>query len=170
MRKFLLAVALIGSLLYAQEEPKKKTPPVLHEVSNKDVVQSVFPDAAKVDKYNEFWFKILDGKGKILGFAMSSMPFCKDVIGYNNTTPIMIITDKKLVIKKTALLTNCETMGYVRKLEKKGFFDLWNGKKITEASKIQLDACSGATITAKAVMKNVNFLLENGGKKLPKKI
>ena len=82
----------------------------------------------------------------------------------------MIITDKKLVIKKTALLTNCETMGYVRKLEKKGFFDLWNGKKIKEASKIQLDACSGATITAKAVMKNVNFLLENGGKKLPKKI
>ena len=168
MKKILIFIALFSSMLYAQVEPKKKPIPVLHEVSNKDVVQSVFPEAVKVDKFNDYWFKILDSQSKVLGFAMSSMPYCKEVIGYNNTTPIMIITDKKFIIQKTALLTNWETLGYVKKLEKKGFFDLWKGKKLDEAAKVQLDAYTGATVTAKAVGKNVEFLLANGSKKLPK--
>ena len=67
---------------------------LLHEVSNKELVQSVYPDAIKVEKINDFWFKIVNDKNQILGFAMSSTPYCKDVIGYYNTTPVMIITDK----------------------------------------------------------------------------
>lgn len=169
MKKILIFIALFSSMLYAQVEPKKKPIPVLHEVSNKDVVQSVFPEAVKVDKLNDFWFRILDSQSKVLGFALSSMPYCKEVVGYNNTTPIMIITDKKMIILKTALLTNWETLGYVRKLEKKGFFDLWNGKKLNDAAKVELDAYIGATVTAKAVGKNVEFLIANGSKKLPKK-
>lgn len=167
MKKILLLVVFSCTLLYSQET-KKKPIPVLHEVSNKDLVQSVFPNAVKVDKYNDFWFKILDNKGKVLGFAMSSLPYCKDVLGYNNTTPVMIITDKKMVIQKTALLTNWETLGYVKKLENKGFFELWKGKKLKEASNVKLDAYTGATLTAKAVKTNIDFLLTNGIKKLPK--
>lgn len=168
MKKILFVVMFSSSLLFAQQEQKKKAPPVLHEVSNKEVVQSVFPAAVKVDKYNDYWYKILDEKGKTLGFALSSMPFCKDVIGYNNTTPVMIITDKKYVIQKTAILTNWETLAYVKKLEKNGFFDLWKGKKIQVAAKVQIDAYTGATLTAKAIGMNINFLLYNGQKKLPK--
>jgi len=168
MKKILLFFFISCGIVCAQEVPKKKPVPVLHEVSNKDVVQSIFPDALKVDKINDFWFKILDNQGKVLGFAMTSTAYCKDVIGYNNTTPIMIITDKKFVIQKTALLTNWETLGYVKKLEKKGFFNLWNGKKLAEAAGVQLDAYTGATVTAKAIAKNVDFLIANGSKKLPK--
>lgn len=168
MKKILLYVLISCGIVCAQERPNRKPIPVLHEVSNKEVVQSIYPEALKVDKLNDFWFKILDNRGKVLGYAMTSTDFCKDVIGYNNTTPIMIITDKKFVIQKIALLTNWETLGYVRKLEKRGFFNLWNGKKLSEAAGVQLDACAGATITAKAVAKNVDFLVTNGCKKLPK--
>jgi len=98
------------------------------------------------------------------------MPFCKDVIGYNNTTPVMIITDHKWIVKKVALLTNWESLVYVKKLEEKGFFDLWNNKNLKEAQKVELDAYTGATTTAKAIMKNLQFLLVNGTMNKPNKI
>jgi Na+-translocating ferredoxin:NAD+ oxidoreductase RnfG subunit len=80
----------------------------------------------------------------------------------------MILTDKKGVIQKVALLSNWETLSYVRKLEKKGFFDLWVGKPLKEAKMVKVDGYTGATLTATAVSKNVDFLLNTGSKKLPK--
>jgi len=140
----------------------------LHEVSNKDVVLSVYPDATKVEKVNDYWYKILNSKDKTIGFAMSSVSFCKDIMGYNNLTPVMILVDKSKTIKKVALLSNWETPKFVSKLETKGFFDLWAGKTLKEAKTVQVDAHTGATYTALAVSKNVEFLLRNATKKLPR--
>jgi len=91
------------------------------------------------------------------------------VKGYNDLTPVMIITDKNWVIQKVAILSNWETLGYIRKLTKKGFFDLWVGKTLKEAKTVKPDGFTGATLTVKAVTKNVDFLLTNGITKLPKK-
>jgi len=170
-KKYLIVFLALSFSLNAQQRANqaKKEIPVLHEVSNKDIVQSVYPDAIKVDKINNFWFRILDGNNQVLGFAMSSSPYCKDVIGYNDVTPIMIITDKKWTIQKVSLLTHYETISYVKRLEKKGFFNLWVGKTLAEAKKVELDGYTGATCTAIAVSKNINYLLENGVKVLPKK-
>jgi len=142
---------------------------VLQRVSNKAVVQSVYPEATKVEKTNEFWFKIVDDKNKLYGYAMTSTDYCKDIIGYNNTTPIMVITDKNFVIRKVALLSHYESPGYVRRLQQMGFFGTWDDLKLAEARKIKADAYTGATLTAKAIEKNLYFLIDNGGKRLPKK-
>ncbi|WP_243348240.1 FMN-binding protein [Parabacteroides sp. FAFU027] len=170
MYKKVLALLFIVQVAVAQEAPHrgKDKNPVLHQVSNKDIVQSIYPDAAKVDKVNDFWFKIVDAKDKTLGFAMTSSSFCQDIKGYNDVTPVMVITDKKWMIKKTAILSNWETPRFVTKLENLGFFNLWVGKKLKEASKVQVDAHTGATFTATAVAKNVDFLLKNAVKVLPK--
>jgi len=82
---------------------------------------------------------------------------------------VMIITDKNWIIKKVALLSNKESLGYVRRLEKRGFFDQWVGKTVKDAKKVEVDGYTGATFTGKAVSKNVDFLLNNGSKKLPKR-
>jgi uncharacterized protein with FMN-binding domain len=121
-----------------------------------------------VKKVNDYWYKIVNAKGKTLGYAMSSNDYCKDVKGYQNNTPVLIVTDKKLVIQKVALLSNYETPGYVQRLERSGFFASWVGKKVVDALNTGVDGYTGATYTGKAVIKNVEFLLENGGKKLPK--
>lgn len=169
LRKFLVLAVLVSSISVAQEKGKeKKVEPVFHQVSNKDIVQSVYPNAVKVDKIDDFWYRILDANNKTIAFAMSSAPFCKRVIGYHNTTPVLLITDKKFVIQKVAILSNWETLAYVRKLEKNGFFDLWNGKHLKSAKDTKLDAYTGATLTADAVKINVDFLLTQGMKKLPK--
>lgn len=164
--RFLLSILLALSICIQAQDKKGK--PVFHEVNNKDVVQSVFPGAQKVEKLNDYWFKIYENN-TLLGYAMSSVPFCKDVIGYNDRTPVLIITDNKLIIKKVALLSNWETAGYVNRLTKKGFFNLWNNMSIKQAQKVEIDGYTGATITAVAVEKNVQFLLKNGIKCMPKK-
>ena len=172
IKKLLIAAMFISNIAIAQEKPREGREghaPVLHEVSNKEVVQSVYPDAGKVEKVNDYWFRILGTDNKTIGFAMSSLPFCKDVKGYNDLTPVMIITDKNWIIKKVALLSNKESLGYVRRLEKRGFFDQWVGKTVKDAKKVQVDGYTGATFTGKAVSKNVDFLLNNGAKKLPKR-
>lgn len=165
----ILAVALLLLSGAATAQQPRKEVPVLHTVSNQAVVQSVYPAAVKVEKVNEYWFKILSAENAVLGFAMTSTDYCKDVKGYHNNTPVMIITDKDFVIKKVALLTNYESLGYVKRLEKNGFFNCWVGKTVKQGKSATLDGYTGASITATAVMKNVEFLLKNGGKKLPKK-
>jgi len=167
-----IALACIASLsvglAVAQPAQTKKTEPILTKVSAIEVAKTVIPTATKLEKYDKYWFKIMDQSNKVAGYAMSSEDYCKNVQGYNNTTPVLIVIDKKFVIKKVALLSNYETLAYVRRLEKMGFFTNWADLKIAEAKNIKVDAYAGATITARAVEKNVNFLLENGGKKLPK--
>jgi electron transport complex protein RnfG len=170
MKHFFLVATLAFCILVSAQNKGRKQVPVLTEVSNKEIVQSIFPNSAKVDKLNEYWFKVVDDKSKVLGYAMSSVPFCKEVIGYNNTTPVMIITNSKGVIQKVSLLTHWETIGYVLKLERMGFFNLWNGKSLKDAKNVELDAYTGATLTAKAVLKNVQYLLDKGAVNKPKKM
>lgn len=165
-KSWLLTALLCISLMAGAQQ---RANAVFHEVKNKEVVQSLFPKAEKIEKENNYWFRILDGSKNLLGYAMSSMPFCKDVTGYNDNTPVMIITDAKLKIIKIALLSNWETASYVQKLETKGFFKLWDNKNVKQAQKVQIDGYTGATMTAKAVDKNVQFLLDNGLKNLPEK-
>lgn len=167
LKKLVFVLLLLSGAATAQEP--KKEPPVLHPVSNQQVVTSIYPTAVKVEKVNEYWFKVLDAENTILGYALSSADYCKDVKGYYDVTPVMIITDNSFVIKKVAILTNYETLGYVKRMEKKGFFNSWVGKSIKEAKTAKLDGYTGATITAISVKKNVDFLLKNGARKLPKK-
>ena len=151
----------------AQHKHNREAEPVLTQVSNKAVVQSVFPTATKVEKVNEFWYKITDDSNKLYGYAMNSTNYCKDVIGYNNTTPVMIITDKKYTIKKIALLSHYETRGYVRRMQQTGFFNAWDELPLKDALKVEPDGWSGATVTAVAVKKNVEFLVTKGLTVLP---
>lgn len=164
-RSFLVAVWLIMSMAAFSQRGNA----VYHEVKNKEVVQSVFPKAEKIEKDNTYWFRILDSNKNLLGYAMSSMPYCKDVIGYSDNTPVMIITDTKLKILKVALLSNWETASYVQKLDTKGFFKLWENKTVKQAQKVQIDGYTGATMTARAVDKNVHYLLDNALSNLPTK-
>jgi Na+-translocating ferredoxin:NAD+ oxidoreductase RnfG subunit len=139
----------------------------VHEISNKEIVQSVFPDAAEVKQINKFWYKIINSKGKVLGLAMNSINHCSDISGYNSCTPIMIITNKKGVVLKVGLLTHRETLSYIKRLENQGFFFIWNNKNLKEAQKVEPDAYSGATMTARAVYQNMQYMLENGRKCIP---
>lgn len=166
--RFLFLLLTVSTLSVAQKG-RKNADTILHEISGKAVVQCVFPDAVKVEKVNDYWYTIINANKRLLGFAMTSQSFCSDIIGYRGTTPVIIIMDKRGVIKKTTILSHQETLSYVNLLEEQGFFEQWNNKTLKEAKKNSLDAYSGATHTAFAIEKNIQFLLEKGSKIMPLK-
>jgi Na+-translocating ferredoxin:NAD+ oxidoreductase RnfG subunit len=135
---------------------------VLNEVSGLEVVQSIYPEAVAVEKGKEVWFKVVGADKKVLGYCLSSKPYSDTIIGYNNITPVIVVTDKRKVIKKVAILSNWETPFFLKKLEKQLYFNTWDGLKIEEAHKrrANVDSYSGATLSARALSKNMEIILD----------
>jgi Na+-translocating ferredoxin:NAD+ oxidoreductase RnfG subunit len=169
--RFQLTIILFLMTLnaFSQHRNAREAKPIFTEVSNKAVVQSVYPEATRVEKINEFWFRIVDDKNKLYGYAMNSTPYSNNIPGYNGPTPVMIITDKNLIIKKVALLSHYETPGYIRRMNQMGFFNSWDEVKLQDAIKVVPDGWTGATLTAESVKKNVDYMVENGLKNRPDK-
>ncbi len=167
MKKYislLFATFVLSTAMFSQTPEKrgKAGAPVLKEISGLDVVKTVYPEATAVEKSKGVWFNIVDANKKVLGYCLSSKPYSDGIIGYNNTTPVLIVTDKDKVIKKVAILSNWETAAYLKKLEKQNYFNSWNGLKISDAlkKKATADSYSGATISAGAISKNVEIILK----------
>jgi len=139
---------------------------VLNEVSGLEVVQSIYPEAVAVERGKGVWFNVVNANKKVLGYCLSSKPYTDSIIGYNNTTPVIVVTDKLMVIKKVAILSNWESPFFLKKLEKQKYFNTWDGLKIDEAlkKKATVDSYSGATISARALSKNVEIILDKAVK------
>jgi len=139
---------------------------VFKEVSGLDVVKTIYPDAKAVEKSNGVWFNIVDVNSKVLGYCLSSKPYSDGIIGYHNTTPVIIVTDKSKIIQKVAILSNWESIGYLKRLERQNYFNNWTGLKIKDAlkKKATADSYTGATISAGALSKNVEIILEKAAK------
>ena len=80
------------------------------------------------------------------------------VAGYIGATPLKIYIKGNKVVKVVAL-KNQETPKYFAKV-KKQLLNSWNGKKVKAASKMKVDAITGATFSSKAVIKNVQLGLD----------
>ena len=139
---------------------------VLNEVSGLEIVQSIYPEAVAVERGKGVWFNVMNTNKKVIGYCLSSKPYTDSIIGYNNTTPVIVVTDKLRVIKKVAILSNWESPFFLKKLEKQKYFNTWDGLKIDEAlkKKATVDSYSGATISARALSKNVEIILDKAVK------
>ena len=82
----------------------------------------------------------------------------RQVTGYVGATPLKIYVKKNKVVKIEAL-KNQETPKYMARV-KKELLDKWNGKKVTEASQMQVDGVTGATFTSEAIKQNVKLGLD----------
>lgn len=91
-------------------------------------------------------------------YIINTTSLGKNVEGYNGPTPLNIYIKKNKVVKIEAL-KNQETPKYYAKV-KKAIFDKWNDKKVKDASKLKVDAVTGATYTSKAVIQNVKLGLD----------
>lgn len=91
-------------------------------------------------------------------YVVNTTKLGKDVEGYNSTTPLKIYI-KKNKVEKVEFLKSQETPKYYAKV-KKAFQDAWNGLKVKDAQKKQVDAVTGATFSSEAVIKNVQLGLE----------
>ena len=85
--------------------------------------------------------------------VINTTTLCADVKGYADATPIKIyIKDGK--IEKIKTLRNAETPKFWA-LIKKEVLPKWEGMDVKKAAKAKVDAVTGATMSSKALMKNV---------------
>ena len=83
-----------------------------------------------------------------------------DVEGFNGTTPVEISVVKGK-ITRIRLLPNQETPSFLQLVIDSGLLKALDGKTVEEASKVKLDAVSGATYSSTAIIENIHRGLDS---------
>ena len=91
-------------------------------------------------------------------FVINTTTLGKDVEGYAGPTPVKVYI-KNNKVEKIEFLKPQETPKYYLKV-KKALAEKWNGLKVKDASKQQVDVVTGATFSSEAVIKNVQLGLD----------
>lgn len=137
-----------------------QAPPIL---KNKQGIETTlaqaFPAVATVKEQGP-WTEVHDAQGKLLGYAVYSMPESDSIYGYAAQTHVMVAFNKKKVITGVYLLPNMETPRFVERVKQAGFFDRWNGLSVKKAKSMMPDAVSGATYTSRGVAQSVQAALK----------
>ncbi len=91
-------------------------------------------------------------------YVVNTTTLGKDVIGYVSPTPVKVYIKKNKVVK-VEFLKNQETPKYMAKV-KKNLLTKWDGQKVNDAQKLEVDAVTGATFTSDAIKENVKLALD----------
>jgi electron transport complex protein RnfG len=96
-------------------------------------------------------------------YVVNTTTLGKDVKGYMGVTPVKVYI-KKNKVEKVEFLGNQESPKYFNKV-KRALQGRWDGMKVKDAVKQQVDGVTGATYSSEAVKKNVqlglNYYLKN---------
>ena len=91
----------------------------------------------------------------------------REANGYGGRMQVGLVTDSTGTIVSVKILESNETTGYLRKLEGRGFFNQFSGKKMSDVfcNGVDLEAVSGATVSSDAIAlgarKCAHFLSSN---------
>ena len=96
--------------------------------------------------------------------VINTTELCKDVIGYDGPTPLLIkVVDG--VVARVEALPNTESPSYFERVIQRGLQKAVVGKKVNEAARMRLDAVSGATYSSEAVIENLRAGLAEAARK-----
>ncbi|MDL2309170.1 4Fe-4S binding protein [Bacteroidales bacterium OttesenSCG-928-C03] len=124
-----------------------------------DRVITFFPDAASLAAIDSSYVEVYDAENQPLGRLLFSSPYSDGIYGFAGPTPLLIALDNDGKIIGTQLLENRETVSYVNRITRKGFFDSWNGCTVGEAIAKDVDAISGATLSSNAISSSLRTRL-----------
>lgn len=91
-------------------------------------------------------------------YVVNTTTLGKKVTGYVAATPLKIYIQKDKIVRIEAL-QNQETPKHNAMVKRK-LLTKWEGMKVKDAAKQNVDAVTGATFTSNAVIKNVQLGLE----------
>jgi len=91
-------------------------------------------------------------------YVVNTTELGKSIEGYNGPVPVKVYI-KKNKVEKVEVLKCQESPKYLAKV-KRAILDVWNGLKVKDASKKQVDAVTGATYTSEALIQNVRLGLD----------
>lgn len=128
-------------------------------IFNLEDAKQYFNDAKKLDVISNDRAHFLNAKGELVGHLLSTSPMADDIIGYASSVPVMIAIDSNNTIEAVKLLANSESRGFIRKINRKSFFNSWDKMSVVDALNADVDVVSGASMTTGAVKEGVNLRL-----------
>lgn len=75
--------------------------------------------------------------------------------GYKGEVPVILELTADNRIDTVKLGQNDETRAYIKKLQREGFFDSWDGMSLVEVEQAVVEGVSGATYSSDAIIANV---------------
>ncbi len=114
---------------------------------------AVLPCASNFEKSKNYW-KGIDSKGNICGYAFLTSSMSPRVKGYGGEISAVVGIDKSGTITGIEILKHNETPFYFSALEEAGFFRDIKGHRIEDGYK-GLTIVSGATISSRALLKDI---------------
>lgn len=121
--------------------------------------QLLLPGASSIKILDKDEAMVSDASGKNLGRLLHTQPLARQVTGYASWLPIVIGIDRDQKITGLILQKNDETPGFIKRLDKLGFFNSWNGQNASDAVLLNVDAVSRATMTSHATIESVRLRL-----------
>lgn len=123
--------------------------------------QEYFSNAKDINILSIDKAEVIGAKGEIIGHLLSTSPLADTIIGYAGKVPVLIAIDNKEIIKGVKLICNCncESPGFIRRIDKKAFFNSWDGMSLRDARTADVDVVSGASMTTAAVKTGVQLRL-----------
>lgn len=156
---FLCVILYLIALNYKKEESGNELLKEKAAAIPAEMVEQYFPGYTALYKKSEGVYEVerTEGGG---GYLIETTPFTKDIIGFAGPVPIlMAITDEDRVLG-IQLMENEESPGFVEEIAEAGFFNSWDNKTVGEATTLEVEAVSGASMTSGAVKSNVKKALE----------
>lgn len=92
------------------------------------------------------------------GFVIVGRETTNGTKGFGGKVPVAVFLDDGMIVRGVLMLPNSETGRFVRRLEREGFLERWNGRHLYDPLPM-VDASSGATYTSRAIISNVNGTL-----------
>lgn len=116
----------------------------------------LFPGYEKAEKSGPFTYRLLDAAGKELGRLHLEDPEAHPrKRGYAGTIEVGVVTSPDEKIAGVVVGKNKETPSYLKRLDRQQFFQRWNGLKLSDAAKKEVDTVTRATYSSEAIISGV---------------
>ncbi len=119
----------------------------------------LLPGASFIEFQSEDEARVFASSGRKIGTLLHTQPMARHITGYGSWLPILIGINHENRITGLLLQKNDETPGFIKRLEKAGFFASWNGQNASDAVALPVDAVSRATMTSRATIESVRLRL-----------
>ncbi|MGI6395268.1 MAG: FMN-binding protein [bacterium] len=126
------------------------------EVSTEEA-KEIFSDARFLELQNDNCFYVVKNqKGEKRGEVISVKNDKEDFNGYGGKLRVIVGIDNKGKVAGIKMGRNYESASFLEAMQEEDFFDNWKGLSLEDALNKEVDAVTGATVSAKAVTEMVN--------------
>ncbi len=132
-------------------------------------LRELFAEEARPEKAEDplpHFQGMVKSKGEMVPAAcVATAELPPEVKGYVDQVNALVVIDQNGIVHEVRVLDHRETPGYVRRVVDSGFLEKFRGKDVTEGFD-DIDAVTGASITAKAIKDDVAAAAALAGRRL----